>query len=92
MATAKKLDSLGFRVSPDNKEIIRMAASFTGHDLTSYVISTVLERAKEDIIKHKELQSLLLSDRDFDKVTAEMSNPSAANSKLKKAFAEHSEK
>lgn len=92
MSTAKKLDSIGLRISSENKEIIRMAADYTGQDLTSYLISTALEKAKKDIVDHKEMQALLLSKRDFDKVTTEMEKPSSANEKLKKAFKAHSKK
>ena len=92
MSTAKKLDSIGLRISSENKEIIRMAADYTGQDLTSYLISTALEKAKKDIVDHKEMQALLLSKRDFEKVTAEIDKPSSANEKLKKAFKAHSKK
>lgn len=92
MSTAKKLDSIGLRISSENKEIIRMAADYTGQDLTSYLISTALEKAKKDIVDHKEMQALLLSKRDFDKVTNELEKPSSPNEKLKKAFKAHSKK
>ena len=55
MATAKKMDLIGLRVSSENKDIIRMAAKFTGQDLTSYLLSTALNKAKKDIIEHKEI-------------------------------------
>ena len=87
MTAAKKVMSL--RVSEENKELIRMAASFTGHDLTSYITSIALERAKEDIIKHKEVQALLLSNNDFDKVISELDSSPKVNSKLKKAFSKN---
>ena len=43
-------------------------------------------RAKKDIKEYKEVQSLVLSKRDFDKVTNEISNPSDPNKKLVNAF------
>ena len=92
MSTAKKLDSIGLRISTENKEIIRTAAQYTGQDLTSYLISTALDKAKKDIVEHKELQALLLSDRDFEKVEKEIKNSDEANGKLKKAFKDHSKK
>jgi uncharacterized protein (DUF1778 family) len=92
MSTAKKLDSIGLRISSENKEIIRTAAEYTGQDLTSYLISTALEKAKKDIVDHKDMQALLLSKRDFDKMAKELENPSAPNERLKKAFKKHTQK
>jgi len=92
MATAKKLDSIGLRISTENKEIIRMAANCMGQDLTSYLVSTALDKAKKDIVEHKEMQAMLLSDRDFSKVETELENSSKPNEKLKNAFKRHSEK
>ncbi len=86
MATAKKLDSIGLRISAENKDIIRLAAEFTGQDLTSYLVSTALAKAKQDIIEHSEVQDVLLSKRDFDRITDEVEVPSKMNPKLKKAF------
>ncbi|MBI2521835.1 MAG: DUF1778 domain-containing protein [Bdellovibrio sp.] len=92
MEAVKKQDSIGLRISSENKEIIRMAAEYTGQDLTSYLVSTALDKAKKDIIEHQEMQALLLSKRDFEKVEKEIAKPSAANVKLKKAFKAHSKK
>ncbi len=86
MATAKKIDSVGFRISSENKEIIRMAADVTGQDLTSYMISSALEKAKKDILEHQKVEELVLSKRDFEKVLDVIKNPPKANSKLAKPF------
>jgi uncharacterized protein (DUF1778 family) len=92
MATAKKLDSIGLRISPENKEIIRMAAEYTGQDMTSYLVSTALDKAKKDILEHKQMEAVLLSKRDFDKVEREIKKPAKANKKLQQAFKAHSKK
>lgn len=92
MSTVKKLDSIGFRISPENKEIIRMAAEYTGQDMTSYLVSTALDKAKKDILEHKQIESLILSKRDFDKVESELAKPSKVSAKLEKAFAAHAKK
>lgn len=76
MATAKKLDSIGLRIGTENKDIIRMAANCMGQGLTSYLVSTALDKAKKDIVEHKEMQAMLLSDRDFSKVETELENSS----------------
>ncbi len=44
------------------------------------------KKTKKDIKEYKEVQSLVLSKRDFDKVTNEISNPSGPNEKLVNAF------
>lgn len=92
MGLAKKQDSIGLRINSEHKEIIRMAAEFTGQDLTSYLVSTALEKAKKDIMEHKEMQALLMSSRDFEKIERAIDKPRAANEKLKKAFKKHAEK
>lgn len=84
MALAKKQDSIGLRINSEHKEIIRMAVEFTGQDLTSYLVSTALEKAKKDIMEHKEMQALLMSHRDFEKIERTIDKPKAANDKLKK--------
>lgn len=89
MALAKKLDSIGLRISPENKEIIKYAAECNGQDLTSYMVSIALDQAKKDIVEHREIQSLILSRSDFNKVSEEIRNPSEPNSKLKAAFKAH---
>ncbi|MBF0298334.1 MAG: DUF1778 domain-containing protein [Oligoflexia bacterium] len=86
---ASKMNSIGLRISSENKEIIRMAANYTGQDLTSYLISTAMAKAKKDILEHKEI---LLSKRDYDNVVKETKNPTTANRKMKLAFRKHSKK
>ena len=92
MTAAKKLDSIGLRISTENKDIIRMAANCMGQDLTSYLVSTALDKAKKDIVEHREMRAMLLSDRDFSKVETGLENSSKPNKNLKNAFERHSEK
>ena len=89
MSTAKKLDSIGLRITPEHKEIIRLAAECTGQDLTHYMISCALDKAKKDIIEHEGLQEILLGKKDFDKLTNELQNPKRPNEKLKAALRAH---
>ncbi|MFG1520324.1 DUF1778 domain-containing protein [Halobacteriovorax sp. ZH1_bin.1] len=86
MATAKKQETFGGRISSEHKSMLKYAAECMGQDLTSYIISTSLERAKKDIKEYQEVQSLILSRKDFDKVSNEISNPSEPNEKLISAF------
>lgn len=92
MSVAKKMNSIGLRISSENKEIIRTAAQFNGQDLTSYLVSTALERARKDILEHKEMQALLFSERDYNTMSEELEKASRPNEKLKKAFKKHSKK
>lgn len=92
MSTVKKLDSIGFRISPENKELIRMAAEVTGQDMTSYLVSTALDKAKKDLLEHKQIETLFLSKRDFNKVESELNKPSKPNAKMEKAFKAHAKK
>jgi uncharacterized protein (DUF1778 family) len=92
MSTVKKLDSIGFRISPENKELIRMAAEITGQDMTSYLVSTALDKAKKDLLEHKQIEALFLSKRDFEKVESELKSPSKPNAKMEKAFKAHTKK
>lgn len=93
MGIAKKMDSIGLRISSDNKEIIRMAADYTGQDMTSYLVSTALEKARKDILEHQKIESLVLSKRDFEKVEKELqSPPREPNERTKKAMKAHREK
>jgi|GEM_PF-3136264 len=92
MATAKKMDSIGLRISSDNKEIIRMAADYTGQDMTSYLVSTALEKAKRDILEHQKVESLVFSKRDFEKLEKELQSPPREPSeRMKKAMKKHKE-
>lgn len=83
MATAKKQDSIGLRISTENKEILRLAAEYMGQDLTSYVISSALDK---DLVEHQKVESLLLSKKDFNKVKDEIESPSKPTEKLKSVF------
>ena len=92
MSVAKKMNSIGLRISTENKEIIRTAAQFTGQDLTSYLVSTALEKAKKDILEHKEMQALLFSERDYNVMAEELESAPKKNEKLKRAFKKHAKK
>ena len=86
MATAKKNDSVRFRLSTEHKMMMEHAADCMGQDLSHYIINSVLEKAKKDIKEHQEIKSLVLSNRDYDSVTNEISNPSEPNDYLVNAL------
>jgi uncharacterized protein (DUF1778 family) len=91
MGIAKKMDSIGLRISSENKEIIRMAAECMGQDMTSYLVSTALEKARKDILEHQKVETLVLSKHDFEKVEKAIANPREPNERLKRAFKAHKE-
>lgn len=86
MSTVKKEETMGFRISSEHKSMLKYAADCMGQDLTSYMLSTALEKAKKDIKDFQEMKSLMLSRRDFEKVSREIDNPSTPNEKLVNAF------
>ena len=86
MSTAKKQETFGGRISSEHKNMLKYAADCMGQDLTSYIVSTALERAKKDIKEYQEMQSLVLSKSDFSKVVNEIESPSEPNTKLVDAF------
>ena len=86
MSTAKKQDTFGGRISSEHKSMLKYAADCMGQDLTSYIVSTALDKAKKDIKEYQDMQSMMLSKRDFDKVSNEIANPSDPNEKLLNAF------
>lgn len=89
MATAKKNDNVRFRLSTEHKMIMQHAADCMGQDLSHYIINSVLEKAKKDIKEHQEIQSLVLSKRDYDAVVNEINNPSEPNEYLVNALKEN---
>ena len=82
MSAVKKENSMGLRISSEHKSVLKYAADCMGQNLTSYILSTALERAKKDIREYQEMQSLVLSKRDFEKVSREIAHPSPPNEKL----------
>jgi uncharacterized protein (DUF1778 family) len=86
MSTAKKQDTVGGRLSSEHKSMLKYAADCTGQDLTAYIVSTALEKAKKDIKEYQEMKSLVLSRSDFDKVSNEIASPSEPSEKLVSAF------
>ena len=88
----KKDETLTMRVSSENKDLLNMAASFKGQDLTSYVMGLAVEQAFKDIKSHKEVERILMSKEDFEDIEAEITNPSKPNDYLKAAAKRFKEK
>jgi uncharacterized protein (DUF1778 family) len=70
------------RLRPEDKATLTRAASIKRTDLTGYILSAALPKAKADIA---EAERLLLSQRDFLRVLALLENPPAAPDRLVRA-------
>jgi uncharacterized protein (DUF1778 family) len=92
MEALKKDETIGLRVSSINKEMIALAASYKGQDVSSYMMGLVMEHVYKDIKEHREMQKIVLSDEAYDEIVGELKNPPKANEKLLKAAQKHREK
>jgi uncharacterized protein (DUF1778 family) len=89
MGALKKDETIGVRVSSMNKELIALAASYKGQDVTSYMMGLVMDHVYKDIRDYKEMQKIVLSDEAYDDILNEMQNPSKPNEKLIQAAKNH---
>lgn len=92
MEALKKDETIGVRVSAVNKEMIALAASYKGQDVSSYMMGLVMEHVYKDIKEHKEMQRMLLEEDAFNSIVHDIENPPKANSKLLEAAARHRQK
>ena len=69
-------------LNPDEKAILMRAASLKRLDLTNYIRSNIIPKAKADIL---ESEKIILSERDSLHVLALLENPPAAPDRLIKA-------
>ena len=92
MEALKKDETIGLRVSSINKEMIALAASYKGQDISSYMMGLVMEHVYRDIKDHREMQKIVLSDEAYDAIESELKNPPKANEKLLQAAAKHRQK
>jgi len=92
MEALKKDETIGLRVSSINKEMIALAASYKGQDVSSYMMGLVMEHVYKDIKEHREMKKIVLSDEAYDEIVGELKNPPKANEKLLKAAQKHREK
>jgi uncharacterized protein (DUF1778 family) len=71
-----------FRLPPELKEIIEMAAATLGQTVTDYSISRLVEIARDDLRKH---DVTVLSDRDRDAFLDLLDGVREPNEALKRA-------
>lgn len=92
MEALKKDETIGVRVSSLNKEMIALAASYKGQDVSSYMMGLVMEHVYRDIKEHKEMQRILLESDAFNEIVNDIEQPPKANNKLLEAAVRHRQK
>jgi uncharacterized protein (DUF1778 family) len=73
---------LSFRIDPELKELIELAAMHTGQTVSSYAISTLVRDARRVI---EEQHTTYLSERDWEIFMDLMDNPPPPNEALRRA-------
>ena len=91
MEALKKDETIGLRVSSINKEMIALAASYKGQDISSYMMGLVMEHVYRDIKDHREMQKIIVSPEAYDEMMADLENPAKPNEKLLQAAKRHRE-
>ena len=84
-----KSERLDFRVADEHKQLIESAATLLGESVSSFAVSTLVERANDVINNH---QNTSLSRRDAKRFLELLDSESQANAKLQKAFKKYRKK
>jgi len=79
---ALKKQRIDLRLNEDDKSMIEEAAAMTNQSISQFMVSTASERAAEIIDQHRRL---ILNEESWNLVLDAISNPPAANSRLKQA-------
>jgi len=80
-AIDQKNARIEFKTSREIKELLQRAANTLGVDLSSFLIATATQRAKEVILEEK---MLTLSHEEWAAFEKELNNPAPAGDELKK--------
>lgn len=83
MAVAVKDSRVDFRVSDVQKSLLERAAEIKHLSLSSYILSSSIKQAEQDIAEN---EMLILSNRDRDLVMSALENPPEPNEALKGMF------
>ena len=83
MAVAVKDSRVDFRVSDVQKSLLERAAEIKHLTLSSYILSSSIKQAEQDIADN---EMLILSNRDRDLVMSALENPPEPNEALKGMF------
>lgn len=83
MAVEVKDSRVDFRVSDVQKSLLERAAEIKHLSLSSYILSSSIKQAEQDIAEN---EMLILSNRDRDLVMSVLENPPEPNEALKGMF------
>ncbi|MCI7798737.1 MAG: DUF1778 domain-containing protein [Spirochaetia bacterium] len=83
MAVAVKDSRVDFRVSDVQKSLLERAAEIKHLSLSSYILSSSIKQAEQDIAEN---EMLILSNRDRDLVMSALENPPEPNEALRGMF------
>ena len=83
MAVAVKDSRVDFRVSDVQKSLLERAAEIKHLTLSSYILSSSIKQAEQDIADN---EMLILSNRDRDLVMSALENPPEPNEALRGMF------
>lgn len=83
MAVAVKDSRVDFRVSDVQKSLLERAAEIKHLSLSSYILSSSIKQAEQDIAEN---EMLILSNRDRDLVMSALENPPEPNEALRGIF------
>lgn len=84
-----KSERLDFRVAEEQKQLIESAATLLGESVSSFAVSTLIERANNVICSH---QNTILSRKDAKRFLEILDDESLPNTKLQKAFKKYRKK
>lgn len=88
--TAHNMDShMNFRMSVGDKVIIETAAKLKGLKPNTYARQKLLEIAKKDITEMNQMNSLFLSEKDWEMFMEIMEAPIQVNNNLKNAVSHY---
>ena len=81
-ATSQRDERIDLRVSADVKSLLSRAASYSGMSLSSFLVSTAADRAKEVVAEH---ETLTLTPRDWEAFLAALDNTDRPRPRLAEA-------
>ncbi|MBF0380253.1 MAG: DUF1778 domain-containing protein [Magnetococcales bacterium] len=87
MATSQA--RIDLRIKADLKDLFTKAAQLTGTNLSSFIVASTMEKAKQVI---KDQETLQLSNKDRDIFLNALENPSKPNSRLQKAAKDYDQR
>lgn len=84
-----KAERLEARVTKEQKELFQRAADIQGRTLTDFVVSSVLDIAKQVIMEH---EKMILTKQDQEVFVAALLNPPEPSAKLRNAAQRYKQK